>query len=271
MANIDKDTALFDHEGQLSAWISPDWNLWGPNGGYLACIALRAAGTVARIRRPASLHVHYLRPASAGRRVSVHVRAVQSGQRAESISVLLEQDDKPVLTALIRTVQPCEGVEHVDLTMPQVVGPHEALEEKAVHKPHYPYYPFWNHFERRILQPESWDEPRQFQAPRWLEWFLLREPAPADPFLDPAPAVLLIDTLCWPAAWLQHGERQYIAPSLDLTVWFHSLGQTQWLLGDAHAPIARDGMVSGLVRIWTQAGAIVASGGSQLLCMPNRT
>ena len=37
-----------------------DWEIWGPCGGYVAAIALRAAGAESPFARPASFFCHYL-------------------------------------------------------------------------------------------------------------------------------------------------------------------------------------------------------------------
>jgi len=47
-------------EGRYRAVLHPDWAIWGPNGGYIAAIALRAAGAESRFRRPASFLCQYL-------------------------------------------------------------------------------------------------------------------------------------------------------------------------------------------------------------------
>ena len=45
------------------ALLSKDWEIWGPNGGYLCAIALRAVGHEAQIKRPIALYCHYLKVA----------------------------------------------------------------------------------------------------------------------------------------------------------------------------------------------------------------
>ena len=54
MAALDDDTALEGGDGHYRAHLSESWRIWGPNGGYLAVIALRAAGAHTPFRRPAS-------------------------------------------------------------------------------------------------------------------------------------------------------------------------------------------------------------------------
>src|SRR5882724_9471270 len=53
------DTALEGSGGRFSARLSRDWEIWGPNGGYVAAIALRAAGAATPLRRPASFACHF--------------------------------------------------------------------------------------------------------------------------------------------------------------------------------------------------------------------
>ena len=55
MGDFSVDTrveAVAGQPGRHRATLSEEWRVWGPNGGYLAAIALRAAGAEARIPRP---------------------------------------------------------------------------------------------------------------------------------------------------------------------------------------------------------------------------
>ena len=90
-----------------------------------------------------------------------------------------------------------------------------------------------------------------------------------DPFLDAGRALLLIDTVVWPAACQRHVEPGVIAPSLDVVAWFHRpADDADWLLADAQSPIAESGLIGGTVRIWGADRRLRATGGAQLLCVP---
>ena len=94
---------------------------------------------------------------------------------------------------------------------------------------------------------------------------------PDDPLLDAARAVLWADLLPWNALPARHDwPRRWIAPNLDLTVQFHACaGGEDWILCDAEAPIAAEGLVGTLGRLWTRDGRLVASASAQLFCVPN--
>ena len=44
--------------GRYEADISQAWEIWGPMGGYVAGVALRAAGAASPFPRPASFSCH---------------------------------------------------------------------------------------------------------------------------------------------------------------------------------------------------------------------
>jgi hypothetical protein len=47
-------------DGRYRAMVHADWEIWGPCGGYVAALALRAAGAESDLVRPASFFCHYL-------------------------------------------------------------------------------------------------------------------------------------------------------------------------------------------------------------------
>lgn len=254
--------------GRFAAQLSREWEIWGPNGGYLATIALRAAGRVARIRRAASLHVHYLRTARF-ESVELTTEVLQAGQKAESIRVEMQQAGKLVLSALVRTALADAGLAHDIAEAPNVVShDHNLMDAEDLRRPQHGRYPFWENFERRVLQPSAWAIPRLEAPPRWREWLRYKDQSELeDPFLAAGRLAVLIDTMCWPAASLAHPDGRFIAPSLDLSVCFHRPQRGDWLLVDAEAPLAEDGLIYGRGALWSEDRKLLASGASQLLCV----
>src|SRR3972149_468660 len=55
MGDFDIDTRVEGSGGRYRAHISREWEIWGPNGGYVAAIALRAAGRGAGVARPGAV------------------------------------------------------------------------------------------------------------------------------------------------------------------------------------------------------------------------
>src|ERR1700689_445000 len=87
-----EDTAVDRNgDGRLSATLSRNWEIWGPNGGYVSAIALRAAGKIAPPgHRPATFSAQYL---SAGRfePCEIEAEAIRKGRTAWCINVALTQ------------------------------------------------------------------------------------------------------------------------------------------------------------------------------------
>ena len=86
MPDLLSDTAIepIDEKGRFKADLSPDWAVWGPNGGYVAAIALRSAIAASRFERPASFHCHFLSVGEFGP-VQIDVTSLGGGKRAESL------------------------------------------------------------------------------------------------------------------------------------------------------------------------------------------
>jgi acyl-CoA thioesterase-2 len=265
------DTRVEGGQGRYSAKLSEDWRIWGPNGGYVAAIALRAVDAEAAIKRPTSIHVHYLRVAEfAG--VEVLVTPLAQGRRAESFRATVSQAGKPIIEAMVRTAAKADGLAHDD-TGPASAPPPESLPSRAQlpATSKRPVHKFWGNFEEiRCVDPERYREDRPVAAPRFREWYKLRcAEGFVDPFLDAGRSLLMIDTLTWPAAAQAHAEPKFIAPSLDVSVWFHaSAPNDPWLLADGHAPIAAEGLIGTHGSTYDRSGRLLATGGAQLLCVP---
>jgi acyl-CoA thioesterase II len=267
--SFETDTCVSDRLDGLVATVSSDWEIWGPNGGYLSAIALRAAATRAPAgHRPASLSVQYLARGRFGD-ARLEVETLREARTAACYAVTMRQSEQRTLAAQVWTTNKTDGPAYSDAAMPDVPPP-EALEPSSAYLKDEPAHAFWQHFD---AHPVRWPWPGD-PDPRghvYQQWMRFRGYRPGlDAYVDAARAVLLIDTLLWPTHW--RGEppgADYVAPSLDLTVWFHHpSANADWLLLDAAAPVAEAGLIHGHARVWTPDGRLVASGGSNLIHMP---
>lgn len=272
MGDFEIDTRLADcGAGRFRAVLSRDWEIWGPNGGYVAAIALRAAGRVARVQRPASISGHFVSVARF-EPVDVTVRTVKSGRSAESFAVAITQDDRPIFEGLVRTAAEGPGLSHDVAEIPERASPAElATAEQLVGEGGGPKFPFWHNFDSKPVWPERFaDGERPAYPPVFREWYRFRPRARFDdPFLDAARSLLMIDTASWIAACQPHPNAGFTAPNLDVTAWFHRAApESEWLLMDHICETAGGGLMGTHAKIWSEDGQLVATGGAQLFCLP---
>ena len=91
MGTFVDNTAVRQTAAGLAATLADDWAVWGPNGGYIASIALRAAGLSApEGHRPAAFSCQYLSTAAFGD-IKVEVEPVRQGRSAWCLNVGLGQ------------------------------------------------------------------------------------------------------------------------------------------------------------------------------------
>jgi acyl-CoA thioesterase II len=263
---LDQATRLEGDAGRFSVRLSDAWEIWGPSGGYLAALALRAAGLCADIPRPASFYCHFL-SSPAFEQVELEVEPLKRGRRSESLTVRMAQGGKPVLHALVRTAADAPGYKHQVVDAPPVSSP-DASAPFARMKDGQPIFRFWNNLSCRRPEAGVTAEP----APPIIREWVRFEPTPCfdDPFVDAARPLILLDTFGWPAAYQRYRGVDYIAPSLDINVNFHrSAARSEWLLVDHECAIGDDGLLGVNGRVWDVDGRLLASGSAQLCCIPS--
>lgn len=269
MGDFAADTSLRGADGRYTATLSRDWELWGPSGGYMASICLRAAGQASRFKRPASFAAHYLGLAEFGE-ANVLVTALRTAKRAESLRVTLSQAGRPIIEAMVWTLDDMDGLAHDEHVAPDVPGPDALKSFEDLWSEDEKQAGFWNNLEGKPSQYITpWPPDRALPAVV-RDWYRFR-PASTfeDPFVDAARSLLLIDTMPWRAAMRAHGYKRagWVAPTIDVNVNFHRLiPETEWLLCAAEAPIAHAGVIAGRVGIWSEDRRLIASGTSNLLC-----
>ena len=272
MGDLGIDTAVKGGDGRYTARMSPDWEIWGPNGGYVASIALRAAGAHSRFDRPATLVGHFLGVADFDADVDLEVTTLREAKRAQSIRVSMTQRGQPIFDAMVWSVGDVSGLEHDVSEMPEVPDPEglPSVRERLAEIGEVPMFKFWANFDvRPVAWTDDWKN-RAPSAPVAGEWYrFVPRSTFDDPWLDACRSVILLDTLGWPAAGRLHVRSDYIAPSIDLSVAFHRHENTeQWLYAQASAPSASGGLVACESRVWSRRGTLLAVGAGQLLCRP---
>ena len=86
-----------------SAALWRDWEIWGPNGGYVDAIALRAAGAATTLPRPASFSGHFLNVAEFAA-VDIDVTTLRAAKRASSLRVSPSQNGRAIFEAIVWVV-----------------------------------------------------------------------------------------------------------------------------------------------------------------------
>jgi len=270
MADLLEDTRIepvADEPGRFRALLSPKWAVWGPNGGYVAAIALRAAIVCSRAARPASFHCHFLAVGEFAA-VDVRVASVGGGKRAESLRVEILQQERLLLAATVWMVDDgLKGFQHDLGIAPQVPKPHTLRGYQDLAGEEYAeWYPIWRSIEGR---PVSWRQPPG--RPEWHTWLRFTETAIADRHADALRQLFWLDFPGWNATIAAHQwPFAFLAPNLDLTVQFHRFApQETWMLADGVALLAEDGLVGCVSRLWTEDGKLLATGTSKHMSRPN--
>lgn len=260
-------------DGLFRAAIARDWQTFGPNGGYLAALALRAVGRFTRMRRPVSVAGHFLRIGRPGP-ADITVVLLRSGRQAECLRATVSQRGAPIFEATVWAVAgELNGPRRQWTAPPEVPGPeglptvNERLAADGV--------PALSVADTCIdSRPAEWAAGGRGRAegePVLRGWIRFRDrPSFAeDVWLDFGRAAFVVDIEQFAAAslGLPAAEVTFFAPTLDLYVAFHEPApRDEWLLVEARGLAAADGLIGGTARVWTLDRRLVASGSSQMLC-----
>jgi len=279
-ARVDPATGV----GAVVGHVDPAWGApTGPNGGYLAAIAVRALDAVVdpdAALRLRSLTVHYLRSARGGA-LELTVEPLRRGRRITSARFLATQEGRPVLTGVAAYAAP--GLDEPARwapSAPDVAPPPSAdatcpaadyrRDTDAWLEPT-PEMPPVVH--RLRVAPRIGGPPFGGRTPTEGHpavaggWVALPEPRPIDAVL----AVLATDAW-WPAAF-EAVSRPVIAPTIDLTIHLRAdlppggLAPTP-LLAEFRTATAAGGLVEEDGRVFLPDGTLVAQSRQLALLAP---
>jgi acyl-CoA thioesterase II len=272
MGSLDVDTRLTGEGDVYSAELSREWEIWGPNGGYIASIALRAAGRHSGRVRPASIAAHFLGVASFGP-IEARCRTLRSTRVATSTLVELVQDGKAIVAAMVWSVDELPGLEFQTSRRPEVVGDPEMFARSAERLADVGIeeHPFYRNIELRPIDwIDDWDN-RIAGEPATRAWYRFVPDATFDdPWVDAMRSLILVDLEIWPCVGRGvTGDLEFYGPSIDVECRFHHVANDEpWLRTEGEASVGHDGLIGGSVEVWARDGRLVASGGSTLLCRP---
>jgi acyl-CoA thioesterase len=272
--NLDADTALTAQEtGRYRAELSPNWTVWGVNGGYLAAVALRAAGESAAWDAPAAMSVNFLnRPRPGIADVSVDV--LRRTSKAECRRVEIVQGGTPILSGVVWcTADGLRGNEPEPRTVPAPEGVPSRLERLGNNPAG--LLPWQAAIEDRPLffpddWPDNW-ETRQPSEPHYEAWFRYR---PAAVFGSPwvnAARVLIISDIYPVFGYVQARrglELTCRAATIFLSVQFHRpTDEEEFLFGDCRVLGAAQGLLGTSTSVWNRDGKCCATAIQQNLLL----
>ena len=264
MADFEQDTRVVHTESGWQTALSPDWQVVGPQGGYVAAIALRAmAGLVAPGFLPAALTAQYLTPATAGP-AEVQPVLLRQGRRAAFTSATVRQNNKVELGASASFFQPGQGEILLALTPPALPPPEECVP-MVLSSPAGSRSLFHENYELRF--PESLArEPRSTDD--FTFWARYREPSWGDDRVVQAASLIpLLDMGVFAASYRAIPAFPG-AVTLDLTAHWHNFPAVQyWIIIRGRYLHVGKGMLNGWTEGWAADGSLLATAAQQAMLL----
>jgi acyl-CoA thioesterase len=284
MADFDHDTRVIETQDGLQTILSPDWQVMGPQGGYVAAIALRAmAGLVQPGFVPVALTAQYLTAAAAGP-AEVEARLLRQGRRAAFTTATVRQGgarERPTgarmaehsevkrpfpegerieLGASASFFSPTDGPARLALTPPELLPP-EACVPMMAPAPPGQRFPFHENYDLRL--PERFIK-QSSNGDDFVFWARYREQTwTGDLVVQAASLIPLLDMAVFPAAF-QAIPAFPGAVTLDLTAHWHSHPASQdWILLRGRCQHASSGILNGWAEAWTPEGKLLATAAQQ--------
>ena len=256
---LDGTTVRRVADGRYTGDIDPIWNLRPlPQGGMVTAIALRAMA--AELDDPAqrlrTLHTTFAAQVASGP-VDVDVEVLRRGRSMSHLRAEVRNDGagRGHLTTGIFGARR-EGFAFTDLRPPaERTHPLDcpSFRDPPPDVVGFDPMPFWDSVVegRNVTGHPPWEEYTPDRAER-VSWYRFDDsPRLDDGTIDPLSIIVLVDIM--PGAVGEKvgaTERNWFAPSVDLTV--HVLGEyrSPWLLGHNQARFAGDGYASADMALW---------------------
>lgn len=249
-------------DGRYAASLDERWNLAPlPQGGIVVGAALRAMA--AELGDPGQplrlLHALFVAQVAHGE-LEIDVEVLRRGRSMSHARAEVRNAGERrghLVTAAFGARR--EGYDFTDVRPPAVAPPGDCPSFRDPPPPGWEMQPrpFWDEMvdARRAIGLQPWD-PTPRSSSEQAIWYRFEDtPWLDDGTLDPLAVVVLADTM--PGAVGQRigaTDRQWFAPSVDLTVHLLNPCRSEWLLGHNTARFAGDGYASAEMALWDLAG-----------------
>jgi acyl-CoA thioesterase len=263
LSTFDQDTALAPlADGRFAGSVSESfWVQSGPNGGYLAAIALRgaAAAVPEPERAPRSLHVRYLSAPKAGA-FELGTDVIRRGRSMTTVGVRMTQEGRDFALASACFSDAFSAIAFQDCAMPQALPIEHGVP-----------------VEKRIAMNHQFDMLRAIgggerASPRALSGGWIR-------FADPRPIDALALAALWdswpPAVFARAFEQRFrgAVPTVEVSVYFRRrvplprAAVADYVLLQVESTMADEGVAEESAEIWSHDGLLLAQSRQLALLM----
>ncbi len=236
------------------------WVFAGPNGGYLAAMALRAALTTlgASDRAPRSMHLRYLAPPKEGD-CELSVSVLRQGRSMTILAVTLQQGGRDCVSATVCASTPFSDITFQDKPMPAALPFERGIAmPKAI--------PLNERFDSRIA---IGGPPRSGQHAETGGYLKLVDGRP----LDMLALAAFWD--CWPPAVFFRSVEPPLSggvPTVEASVYFRrqlpqpGVDAADHVLVHLKSTLAHDGFIEEDGEIWSRSGQLLVQSRQLALC-----
>lgn len=247
---FDDETAVRPVGDGYTTRLSGAWNIGAnPNGGYAAQPVLRALAHLAGRPDPASITVHYLRPALADADGDITASIVRAGRRATNASGTLTQDGAARLTVVAVLTDLSVAASDVSdpgitLVAPEIPPPGQCVDRIELNQG--VDLPLLSRVEVRV-------RPDQPAGGAVVEgWIRFRDGT------DPTTAALVLFADSFPPAVHAVVARVGWVPTLELTVHVRRRPRAGWIQARVDCDDVAGGWMIESGTLWDETGALVA-------------
>src|SRR3954453_5798919 len=253
MSKFERDTSVSEVEaGAFEGHVNRDWWIvFGPNGGFLAAMLVRAMAAAVDdpSRAPRSLTIHYTTAAAEGA-VRIATTIERAGRSLTTVSARMEQDGRLIALAIAAfSAERIAAIDFDDAPDPAVPPP----DQGPIFHPRPEMPPFSRQWETRpaIGTPPFTGSGGSTLTGGWIR--------PLDAHPVDAALVAQITDAWLPAVFIRLTQPNPV-PTIDLTI--HFRGELplppDYILVRFETRLSRGGFVEEDGAIWGRAGRLIA-------------